>query len=206
MNKRKLLISARLFFGLLAMVTLIISFSNTLTLGYSVIFWFSFFTTLSNLFSAFVLLVSAYYLMVRKQPSESDDIIRGSAVVAIAIVGIVFGLLLSGMERTTSDFVNFITHYLMPVIMVVDWLVQPPKVRLLPRHIWYWLIFPFAYLIYSLIRGSYTHFYPYWFMNPREAPVGWNGVAGFCGAILIGFLVVSYILLRLGNKLKRSVV
>ena len=123
----------------------------------------------------------------------------------MAVVGVVFGLLLSHLESDLIAWVNFVTHYWMPVVMVLDWLVQPPKAKLVPKHIWFWIIYPIAYLVYSLVRGAVVHWYPYWFLNPHESPGGWRGVMLYSGAITIGFLLISFTLLWLGNKLKRSV-
>ncbi len=202
-----MLIGARLFFGLLTLAALLYGFTDfTVRRGMAGIYWFSFFTILSNIFSAVVLIAGAAYLIGRRQPNEIDDVIRGSAVVAIAIVGIVFGLLLSGIENPEKiGWVNAVVHYIIPVVMVLDWLIQPPKSRLSTKHIWYWLIYPAAYLVYSLVRGAAIDYYPYWFINPHESPGGWNGVALFSTAILIGFLIVSAALIWLGNNLKRNV-
>jgi hypothetical protein len=201
-----LLAAARLFFGLLTFAALIRSFIfSVIESGNSGVNFFSFFTILTNLFVAIVLTVSAINLIRRKPPTETDDIIRGSATVAIAIVGIVFGLLLSHMDSGMIPWTNFVAHYLMPVIMVLDWLIQPPQTKLAPKHIWYWVIYPIAYLIYSLIHGDFTNWYPYWFIDPAKSPGGWTGVVLYSAAITLGFLLVSLLLLWLGNKLKRNV-
>ncbi|MGH9464755.1 MAG: Pr6Pr family membrane protein [Thermoanaerobaculia bacterium] len=143
---------------------------------------------------------------IRRQPNEADDIARGTAVVAMATTGIVFGLLLSQIESEhIIPWVNFVTHYLMPIVMVLDWLFQPPKARLAPRHVWFWLIYPVTYLVYSLIRGAIGGWYPYWFIDPNKAPGGWGGVTLYVVAITVGFLVVSGLLLFVGNKLERNV-
>jgi hypothetical protein len=92
----------------------------------------------------------------------------------------------------------------MPVVMVADWLFQPPRATLRPKHIWYWLLYPVGYLVYSLIRGALVNWYPYWFIDPARAG-GWGGVVVFALAISVGFLVVSLAMLWLGNKLKRQV-
>jgi hypothetical protein len=204
---RYMLIGTRLFFGLLTLVALITAFIDfTGGPGHNPVNFFSFFTITTNLFVAVVLIVGAVYLIRRREPKEGDDIIRGSAVVAIAVVGLVFGLLLSHLETGLIPWVNFVTHYLMPVVTVLDWLLQPPKTKLAPRHIWFWVIYPIAYLAYSLLRGAVVDWYPYWFINPHEAPGGWSGVILYSGAITIGFLLVSFALLWLGNKLKRNVI
>ena len=206
MTKRDLLASARVFFGLLTLVALTISLINTQRLGNTPVYFFSFFTTLSNLFSAIVLIAGAIYLIRRSDPTETTEIIRGTAVAAIATAGLAFSLLLSHLDSGMVPWINFVVHYLTPVIMVLDWLIQPPKAKLALRHIWLWLIFPIAYLAYSLIRGAFINWYPYWFINPNKSPGGWTGVILISAAITLGFLIVSSALLWLGDKLNRSIV
>jgi hypothetical protein len=206
MPKQSLLIAARLFFGLLTFASLATSFIYfVIQRGYNGVNFFSFFTNLTNIFAATVLIAGAIHILRRKEPTETDDIIRGSATVAIAIVGLVFGLLLSQMDNDMIPWTNFVVHYLMPVVMVLDWLLHPPQSKLLLKHIWFWLIYPITYLIYSLIHGAATNWYPYWFIDPNKSPGGRTGVALFATAITLGFVLVSSSLLWLGNKLRRNV-
>lgn len=207
MAKRYPLAAARLIFGLLTLAALAASFiDSVIRTGNSAANFFSYFTILTNLFVAIVLLAGATHLIRDKAPTEADDITRGSATVSIAIVGLVFGLLLSHLDSGMIPWTNFVLHFLMPVVMVLDWLIQPPKARLVPRHIWYWVIYPIAYLVYSLLRGAFTNWYPYWFIDPNKAPGGWAGVAVHSAAITIAFLAISFLLLWLGNKLRRNTV
>jgi hypothetical protein len=204
MAKRYPLAAARLFFGLLTLAAVIASFiDSVIQHGNSAVNFFSFFTILTNLFAALVLIAGAIYLIRRRGPTEADDILRGSATVSMAVVGIVFGLLLSHLDSGMIPWTNFVVHYLMPVVMVLDWLIQPPKAKLVPSHIWYWVIYPIAYLAYSLLRGAFTNWYPYWFIDPNKSPGGWVGVAVHSAVITLGFLAISFLLLWLGNKLKR---
>lgn len=206
MAKRYPLAAARLVFGLLTLAALAISFIDSIIRsGNSAANFFSFFTVLTNLFVAIVLIASAANLIRHRNPTEADDILRGSATVSIAIVGLVFGLLLSHLDSGMIPWTNFVLHSLMPVVMVLDWLIQPPKAKLVPKHIWFWIIYPIAYLVYSLIRGAFTNWYPYWFIDPGKAPGGWTGVVVHSAAITIGFLAVSFALLWLGNRLNRNI-
>ncbi|MEI2277524.1 Pr6Pr family membrane protein [Paenarthrobacter ilicis] len=205
MTKRNVLIGGRFFFGILALVAVGTQLAVHIGLGYDVWNFFSYFTNLSNIFAALVLLISGYRVLIRKRPSEADDVTRGTATIAMAVVGLVFGALLAGEDLgSLVPWVNFVVHYLMPVVMVLDWLVQPPRTRLQLKHLWYWLIYPVAYLTYSLIRGSIVNWYPYWFINPDRAG-GPVGVLVYAAAIAIGFLVVSLGMLWLGNRMKRQV-
>lgn len=205
MTKRNVLIGGRFFFGLLTLVAVGTQLTVHLGMGYDLWNFFSYFTNLSNIFAALVLLVSGYRVLIRKRPSEIDDVTRGTATIAMAVVGLVFGALLAGEDLgSLLPWVNFVVHYLIPVVMVADWLFQPPRATLRPKHIWYWLLYPIGYLVYSLMRGSFVNWYPYWFIDPARAG-GWGGVVVFAVAISVGFLVVSLAMLWLGNKLKRQV-
>jgi hypothetical protein len=97
--------------------------------------------------------------------------------------------------------VNTVVHFIMPIVVVADWLYQPPKMTLTIRHLGFWLIYPLLYVIYTIIRGGITGFYPYPFLNP--AKVGGAGVVAlYCLAILVVFLLVGWLLITLGNRLK----
>jgi hypothetical protein len=206
MAKRYPLAAARFFFGLLTLAAITTSFLDSVTQSNnSAVNFFSYFTILANLFVAIVLIAGAINLIRRKDPTEAGDILRGSATVSIAIVGIVFGLLLSHLDSGMIPWTNFVLHSLIPIVMVLDWLIQPPKTKLVPRHIWFWVLYPIAYLVYSLLRGASTNWYPYWFIDPSKSPSGWTGVLAYSAAITVGFLAFSFVLLWLGNQLKRPI-
>ncbi|MDQ4501672.1 Pr6Pr family membrane protein [Sinomonas sp. ASV322] len=203
--KRNIFVGARFFFAALTFAAVGTQLVIGVQRGADIVNFFSYFTILSNVFTAVVLAISGYRVFVGRRPTEADDVIRGTATIAIAIVGIVFGLLLSNQDvGIVAPWVNVVTHYVMPVVMVADWLFQPPLARLELRHLWWWLLYPVAYLVYSLIRGAFVGWYPYWFIDPARAG-GWGGVAVFALGIAVGFLVVSLAMLWLGNKLHRNV-
>ncbi|WP_437770430.1 Pr6Pr family membrane protein [Arthrobacter sp. KNU40] len=203
MTTRTVLFVGRLLFGLLTLAAVGTQLAVHVGMGYDVWNFFSYFTNLSNIFAAVVLLASGYGIRAGTWPSELEETIRGMATVAMAVVGLVFGALLSGEDLgSLLPWVNVVLHYLIPVVMVADWLFQPPRATIVVKHIWYWLLYPVAYLLYSLIRGAFVDWYAYWFIDPARAG-GWGGVLAFALGISLGFLVVSVALLRLGNKLKR---
>ena len=63
---------------------------------------------------------------------------------------------------------------------------------------------PLLYLAYSVIRGAIVGFYAYPFLNPDKVG-GYGGVVFYSVSIIAVFLFVSWVLLTLGNKLKRNV-
>lgn len=205
MTRRNFLIGGRLFFGLLALVAIGRQLAIHIDNGYSVTNFFSYFTNLSNIFAAVVLLLGAFSLIQRREPTMHDDIIRGTSVVCMALVGIVFAVLLRDQDLgSLLPWVNIVVHYIMPVVIVLDWLYQPPKTNLALKQVAYWLIFPALYLIYSLIRGAIIGWYAYPFFNPAKSG-GSGGVALYCIAILAIFFFFCWLFMTLGNTVKRHV-
>jgi hypothetical protein len=115
------------------------------------------------------------------------------------IVFIVYGLLLRNIDLgNLQPWVNTVIHYIFPLVVLADWLYQPPRSTLRFGQMGYWLIYPLIYLVYTLIRGAIVGFYPYPFLNPATAG-GYGGVALYCVAIFVAFLIVGAGLIALGN-------
>jgi hypothetical protein len=135
--------------------------------------FFSFFTIQANILAATALVLAA--LIRRDERTRTFDAARGAATFYIAITGLVFALLLSGHQEqldTHNAFANFVVHYLIPVVLVVDWLVDPPTHRLSMKVALAWLAYPFAWFVYTLIRGRSAHWYPYPFVDVSEHGTG----------------------------------
>ncbi|HSX02147.1 MAG TPA: Pr6Pr family membrane protein [Candidatus Saccharimonadia bacterium] len=179
MSKRSFLIGYKLIFSLLAFSAIITEIATIAERGRFVpINFFGYFTVESNLFAAAVLLLSA--LAVAQNSSATHrrlSLLRGAATVYMATTGIVFALLLSGLnvELTAVPWDNIVLHYLMPLALVADWLIQRPAFEIQLRQAVPWLIFPVVYVVYSLIRGWFAGWYPYPFLDP--ATNGYAGVA-----------------------------
>jgi hypothetical protein len=73
------------------------------------------------------------------------------------------------------------------------------------RHIGYWLLYPLVYLIYTLVRGAGTGWYPYPFLNPATVD-GYGVVVLYCAAIFIAFLIVGWLVITVGNNLMARLV
>lgn len=206
MNTRLLLIGTRLFFGGLVWFAVIYQAWMLHTVGtLNTINYFSYFTILSNIFAATIFLVSTWYLFGRRQPSRSDDVIRGASVLYMAITGVVYALLLRGYEVNTDlAWVNVVLHYVMPIVVILDWLYQPQRNKLTVKQTYVWLIFPLFYLGYSLIRGPIAGWYPYPFLNPDQVG-GYGGVGLYCIGILLGFVTFAWLLMKAGNTFKRHI-
>ncbi|MGE6555598.1 Pr6Pr family membrane protein [Exiguobacterium artemiae] len=187
----------RLGFGLLGLLAVSYQFyASTSRPGFNPVNYFSYFTILSNLFLALVLLITASSNKMFQRATS----FRGAAALYMTITGIVYFVLLRGLEeslQTPIPWVNTVLHYVMPLVGLLDWLLIRSPSRLSRNQFLSWLLFPLLYLVYSLIRGSLTGFYPYPFLNASKQGVFIVTVS--CLVIMITFIAVGS-LLRWWNK------
>lgn len=190
--------------GLLALAALTaIGYDVAAGPGVSDADYFSYFTVLSNLFASAMLLYGA--LRPARERSGTIEMLRGAAVVYILTTGIVYLLLLSG-HAPAYPWVNAILHYLMPVAVTLDWLLDPPHVRLDPaRTVVLWMAFPLLYIVYTLVRGAIVSWYPYLFVNPHRSG-GYLLVAGDCLAVGIGIIALIATTTWAGNRRREALV
>jgi hypothetical protein len=165
--------------------------------------FFSFFTIQSNILAATTLVLTA--LVRREERSRRFDAVRGAAAFYIAITGVVFALLLSGLQEdldTHIAFVNFVVHYLMPVVVVVDWFADPPRHRLGRTVALAWLAYPLVWFGYTLVRGSSTGWYPYPFVDVDQH--GYGGVLARAVVFLLAFAAGAVLFAWLSDRRSRE--
>jgi hypothetical protein len=190
-------VGLRLLLGLLTLVAIASQLVIHVRMGANVVNFFSYFTNLSNLLAAGVLLLTA---RTQAMPAWTDRV-RAISAMNMAVVGIVFTLLLRNEDLgALQPWVNFVLHDLMPCAVVLDWLLDPPSIRLGVRDLMQFLAFPAAFLAYCLLRGAQTGWYPYPFLNPTRVG-GYGGVALYAVGITVIFLLVGWTLGALGNRL-----
>ena len=172
--------------------------------------FFSFFTIESNLASIALLLYLAATAGRARAPGNQGrlDLARGAVTLYMATTGVVYGLLLSGYTaelQTAVIWVDNVVHRIMPVVMVVDWIIDPPRTALTLRRALVWLVFPVVYLVYSLVRGPLVDWYPYPFLDPDWPDgSGYPGVAVTALGIAVGVLAFSWVIVRLGEWRRRE--
>ncbi|WP_431245122.1 Pr6Pr family membrane protein [Flavobacterium sp. P21] len=125
--------------------------------------------------------------------------------VYIVIVGAVFNLLLrsivdlQGQHRIVSE----IFHAVVPTLFFIYWLfvVAPEKISF--KVILPWLIYPIIYMIYTLLHGISTNFYPYPFVDVSK--IGFEKAIINGLFVLVAFVILSFILIFISNKRSKSV-
>ena len=134
----------------------------------------------------------------RAPRSLQVDLLRGAGVVYLTITFIVFALLLSNTDVDLAiPWVNSVLHEIIPIVVVIDWLIDPPTVRLTNRQGLLWLSFPLVWVAYVLIRGALVDKYPYPFLDPANA--GYASVAVYCVMIFALGVAICTAVVAVGN-------
>ena len=204
MTKQKAVGILRVALSLLAFAALGVGYDRDVHTGDAVNFFF-YFTDLSNVFGALVLLLGGIAAL-RGRPGL-PDLVRGSAVLYLVITGLVYWALLADtITAETIKWQNYIVHGVMPVVFVLDWLLVPPLARLSNARASRWLAYPLIYLAVSLIRGPIVSWWPYDFLDPQE-PGGYTHVTTWSLIVTAIFVLFTFLIAFAGNQLgsRRSV-
>ncbi len=197
----RLLAIVRIGFGLVVIVALAFQISVLVDQGvFKPTRFFAFFTVLSNLFAAAVLLEGGRRQLIGASPLP--DMVRGAAVVYMTVTYLVFAVLLSDLQeqlQTNVVWVDTVLHRLMPVVVLVDWLVDPPRRQIAFRPALIWLTYPVVWTAFTLVRGALDGWYPYPFLDPANG--GYGVVALYAFAILVGFIAVTWTVAAVGSSL-----
>jgi hypothetical protein len=163
--------------------------------------FFAFFTIQSNLIG-----VAAFTWLIRngdRPRSRGLELLRGAAAVYLTITFFVVIFLLSNVDvQLGLVWVDVVLHKVFPIIVVLDWIIDPPTARLTPRDALIWLVYPLIWTGLTLVRGALGGWYPYPFLDPANG--GYGQVAIAAVAITIGFVLVSLAIIAIGNARSRS--
>ena len=180
---------SRFVLGILGLIEIIVQMARGLSYNDMILSnFFSYFTIQSNILIVTVLIIGAM-VSTKRFYSTQFQLVRGAITTYIMTTGIVYFLFLRGMEaelQTTIPWVNFVLHILLPLYALFDWLVAPSRNQISFRRVWLWILYPLAYLVYTLVRGPLVDWYPYPFLDPR--------LSGY-GQVLISSLVITVLIL-----------
>lgn len=164
-----------------------------------IIRYFSYFTILTNLLVA----VCCTCIVIIPRKGAGAFFSRPQTLTAITvyilIVGIIYNVILRFLWQPEGiqKLVDELLHSVIPVLFLVYWWFAPDKRNLQWKHIFSWLIYPLIYLIYILIRGNFSGFYPYPFVNVDQ--IGITKVILNSIGITLAFTITGVILITAGK-------
>ncbi|TDH27053.1 hypothetical protein EXU57_09655 [Segetibacter sp. 3557_3] len=161
--------------------------------GEAVVRFFSFFTILSNT------LATVCYTKAALEKAGSTSFFTAPRTISaitvyILIVGIVYNLVLRFLWAPTGlqKIVDELLHSVNPALFLLFWIQYVPKQVLRWKDAFSWLLFPLAYIVFVLVRGSFSGYYPYPFINVRK--LGFERTMMNSFYLFIAFLVLSLLL------------
>jgi hypothetical protein len=168
-----------------------------------VIRFFSYFTILTNL------LVAICSTIILLKPLSTSGVFfqqqqtLTALTVYITVVGITYNVILrsiwdpQGMQKVVDE----LLHLVIPVLFLVSWLMFVKKNDLQFKNVFPWLIYPFVYAVYAFIRGAFSGFYPYPFIDAGK--LGWSKALLNAVFLTVFFLVLSLIFVGVGKFLRK---
>lgn len=157
------------------------------TLLSSIEFFFSFFTVLTN-----ILLVLVYAAALWGAPRFfARPGVKAGILVSITAVFLVYATILAQLWQPQGllFIADTTLHYVAPILYILWWLGIGRTGTSRFSDIPVWLIYPFVYLGYAMVRGAIIGLYPYPFLDIPAKGLQSVIVSGI--AVAIAFAVVG---------------
>jgi hypothetical protein len=165
--------------------------------------FFSYFTILTNI------LVAIYFTAVVIQGNSRHRLLSSpgalTAITAyITIVGLIYQIALRHLWQPEGQqwLVDELLHTVIPFAVIIFWYFNESSFPIRFQQIGVWLIYPLVYFIFILIRGGFSNFYPYPFVDVPALGLTRVLINGACMIILYTLLSVLYIWLHSRGKQK----
>ena len=163
--------------------------------------YFSYFTILTNLLVAMALTVlgegtgrGRFFARAR---------VLGGLAVAIVLVAVAYNLLLrqrwhpQGLARIADETLHVVT----PALYVGFWCLYVPKGVLRWADVPRWLLYPLGYLLYALVLGTLSGFYPYYFLDVRAQ--GYRSVILYVASFTLALGALGSLVVVVGRRVAR---
>jgi hypothetical protein len=174
--------------------------------------YFAYFTIDTSMVAAVTMAVAGVWALQGKAETPLLNKVRLSVVSYAVVVGVVYNALLRGLPGAAEDgdYVwpqapNEILHVWALVFIFLDFTLTSTANTPKFKQIWWVLLFPLAWVAFTIVRGIATGWWPYWFINPTEE----GGVTqmvtyifGICAFLIVSALA-SLAVTRGLNKLRK---
>jgi hypothetical protein len=161
--------------------------------------YFSYFTIETSLMNIVVFVAGGVLALRMPRDTALFTTVRMATLTYAIVTAGVYNVLLRSVHHDGFQglgWPNEVIHVWIPLLIVLDWLISPGRPALGWRALRVVMIYPVAWLAYSLVRGAVSNgIYPYPFLDPATA--GWGSVIGYivalsCVLVGLGALAVLY--------------
>lgn len=165
--------------------------------------YFSYFTILTNLLA--VICCTTIFIVPSTGIGRffSKPQTQAAIGVYILVVGLTYNLILrfiwapTGLQRIVDE----LLHVGIPIMFLIYWFLFSRKDLLQWKDIWSWLVFPFIYLLVIMIRGAFSGFYPYPFID--AVALGFSKALANAAYIALVFIAISFLFVWVGKMAKK---
>lgn len=147
-------------------------------------------TQQSNLLTGLVFTALAAYPLFTggRRHEPRTGWIRGAVTMVMTLVGVVYLTMMNGTYHTLG---NLMTHLVVPIVVLLDWLVVGRNQAACRWwHPLSWLAFPLAYLVFYVANGEAL----YGFLNPDR-----SSFVGTVAVFLVAIAGLGYLLHGIGK-------
>jgi hypothetical protein len=173
--------------------------------------YFAYFSIVTAILAGLFLITTGFGLLLKIEDTKWVEIARLSLAVALIVVGVVYHALLADAANDVRDgnyawpvLPNEIIHTYAPILAAIEYLISVKAFRIRLRAFVWVAIFPLTWLVLSIVRGTATNWWPYWFINPN-GEAGLGGMLAYISAITVFFLVLGVAVLGLKQPLRKLV-
>jgi hypothetical protein len=173
--------------------------------------YFAYFSIVTAIVAGLFLITTSFGLLLDIEDTKWVEIARLSMAVALIVVGVVYHALLADVANDVRDgdyawpvLPNQIIHTFAPILAAIEYLISIKAYRIRLRAFLLVAVFPLTWLVLSIIRGTMTNWWPYWFINPN-GEAGLFGMLTYIAAITVFFLVLGVSVLGAKQLLRRLV-
>ena len=139
---------------------------STKTIGVVLIRFFSYFTILSNI-AVSICFFSIAFTKQNQIQFWKLNTTKTAILVYILVAAIVYNAALRSLWAPTGDqkLVDEMLHVVMPLLFLLYWWLFSQKTAFNRRNVTNSLLFPFINLVWVLIYGAFSNWYPYPFVD-----------------------------------------
>lgn len=207
-NSRRAVAVARIVLALVVFVSVVYQITDRLIHN---VFrpgeYFAFFTIQTALMDVVVLVVGAWLAFTTPRDTRLFTVVRVCIVGFAVVTCVVYNVLLRDVPGEPGYvwpvWPNEVLHVWAPILLVFDWLFAPGRVGIRLRASFWVLIYPLAWVAFSIVRGLITGWWPYPFLDPTGL-AGWPGVVGYIIGIALFFLLSAFVFVAIARIWERS--
>jgi hypothetical protein len=171
--------------------------------------YFSYFSIQGTLICLVVLAVTGLRALQGLDETKLIHLVRLSTTVYVVVISVVYNALLRGLSGDIRDagykwpvIPNEIIHVWGPILMLLDWLLIAGFTSVRLRAAFWVVLYPVAWILFSVIRGNIDGWWAYWFLDPTDKG-GVTGMLTYIFGIAALMIVLGFLLSLFAKALRK---